>query len=98
MATTKKPTGAAETNEIAAKESAAPKPGVERVKIRLFKDGHDYKDDVFVCVNGESYLIKRGEDVEVPSYIADILRLSEKQDTESANRREKRREEYESKR
>ena len=31
------------------------------------------KDDVFVGVNGKTYLIKRGVEVEVPKVVADIL-------------------------
>ena len=50
------------------------------VKIKLFKDDHDYKDDVFVAVNGERYQIKRGVEVEVPDYIAEVLENSAKQD------------------
>ena len=35
------------------------------------------KDDVYVCVNGESFLIKRGETVEVPDYVAEVLQHKE---------------------
>jgi hypothetical protein len=35
------------------------------------------KDDVYVCVNGESFLIKRGETVEVPDYVAEVLQHRE---------------------
>lgn len=42
------------------------------VKIKLFKDNHEYKDDVFVAVNGERYQIQRGKEVEVPDYIAEV--------------------------
>ena len=35
------------------------------------------KDDVYVCVNGESFLIKRGETVEVPDYVAEVLQHQE---------------------
>ena len=31
------------------------------------------KDDVYVCVNGTSYQIKRGETVEVPDFVAEVL-------------------------
>lgn len=41
----------------------------ELVPVRLFKDGDRYNDDVFVSVNCNNYLIKRGENVEVPLYI-----------------------------
>jgi hypothetical protein len=35
------------------------------------------KDDVYVAVNGKSYLIKRGETVEVPSCVAEVLQHKE---------------------
>lgn len=50
------------------------------VKIKLFKDYGEYRDDVFVAVNGESYLIQRGVEVEVPDYIAEVLRHAEEAD------------------
>ena len=49
-------------------------------KVNLFKDYGEYKDDVFVAVNGESYLIQRGVEVEVPDYIAEVLEHSAQQD------------------
>lgn len=36
------------------------------------------KDDVFVGLNGKTYLIKRGVDVKVPVGVAKILERSEK--------------------
>lgn len=44
----------------------------ETVKIRIPRTRGE-EDDVYVSVNDESYLIKRGETVEVPSYIAKII-------------------------
>ena len=35
------------------------------------------KDDVYVCVNGKSFQIKRGETVEVPDYVAEVLQHKE---------------------
>jgi hypothetical protein len=35
------------------------------------------QDDVFVAVNGKSFLIKRGEEVEVPEYVAKVLKNKE---------------------
>ena len=49
-------------------------------KVKLFKDYGEYKDDVFVAGNGESYLIQRGVEVEVPDYIAEVLEHSAQQD------------------
>ena len=53
-----------------AKETA--KTEVKRVKIRLpLQRGED--PDVYVSINDESWLIKRGETVEVPEYVAELL-------------------------
>lgn len=70
----------------AAKETApaAPKPN-GLVPIRLFKDNDKYKDDVFVAVNGRSFQIKRGETVQVPAYVAEVLEQSMAQDNATAN-------------
>jgi hypothetical protein len=35
------------------------------------------KEDVYVAVNGKSFLIKRGETVEVPDYVAEVLQHKE---------------------
>ena len=48
--------------------------------IHLFKDSQRYKAPVFVGVNGETYLIQRGVDVEVPKAVAEVLRHSEEMD------------------
>ena len=49
----------------------------ELVEIHLFEDGDRYKDDVFVAVNGKTFQIKRGETVEVPECVAEVLRHQE---------------------
>ena len=54
-------------------ENKAPK----MVKIKLPKTRNE-KDDVYVAVNGQSYLIKRGEYVEVPASVAEVLENREK--------------------
>ena len=48
----------------------------KKVKIRLPLTRAE-KNDVWVSVNGEKYLIKRGVDVEVPDYIAEVLQHKE---------------------
>lgn len=58
--------------------ATAKKPNM--VKIKLFKDNKNYTSDVFVGVNGRTYQIQRGVEVEVPDYVAEVLRNSEKQD------------------
>ena len=49
----------------------------KKVKIRLPLTRTE-KDDVYVCVNGKSYQIKRGVEVEVPVGVAKILERQEK--------------------
>lgn len=55
---------AVKKQETEAAAQAAPEKDTE--VIRLFKDNQRYKTPVFVGVNGETYLIQRGVDVEVP--------------------------------
>ncbi len=64
------------------------------VKIELFKDEGKYKDDVFVCINGKSYAVKRGEEVEVPESVAKVLNASRKQDGKTAAMIQKQSEEF----
>ena len=52
------------------------KPTKKMVKIRIPRTRAD-EEDVFVSVNMETYLIKRGVDVEVPDYVAEVLRNKE---------------------
>ena len=56
----------------------------EEVEIELFYDGDKYKDDVVVGVNGKTWLIKRGERVRVPRYVAEVIANSEAQDKHAA--------------
>ena len=56
---------------------------VRKETIRLFKDNDRYKNDLYVSVNGHSFLIQRGVDVEVPYYIAEVIRNSMKADDEA---------------
>ncbi len=56
----------------------------ERVKIKLFKDNKEYKDDVVVGLNGKIYQIKRGIEVEVPKGVAEILANSQAQEERTA--------------
>ncbi len=74
---------------VAGQAPEAAAPGKKMVKVKLFKDNHDYKDDVFVAVNGERYLIQRGVEVEVPDYIAEVLEHSAQQDARTAELIEK---------
>lgn len=47
-----------------------------KVKIKLPLTRTE-KEDVYVCVNGKSYQIKRGETVEVPDFVAEVLQHKE---------------------
>ena len=50
------------------------KPKMVKIKLPLTRSE---KEDVYVCVNGNSYQIKRGESVEVPDYVAEVLQHKE---------------------
>lgn len=63
-------------------------------KIRLFKDNGEYKDDLFVCVNGQSYLIQRGIEVEVPVAVANVIERSYESDIMISNILSKKEEEF----
>ena len=56
----------------------------EPVAVRLFKDNDRYKDDVYVAVNGQNCVIKRGEWVKVKRKFALVLDASEIQDMRTA--------------
>lgn len=58
--------------------------GEEYVEVKLFKDNDKYKDDVFVAVNGENCVIKRGERVKIKRKFAEVLDHSEHQDYETS--------------
>ena len=64
----------AEANKTATKATETEKEKL--VKIRIPRE-RDRQDDVFVCVNGRTWLIKRGVEVEVPDYVAEVLRHQE---------------------
>lgn len=55
----------------------------KRVKIKLPRLRDQENTDVFVAVNGENFTIKRGVEVEVPDYIAEVLRHSEEAEAEA---------------
>ena len=60
----------------------------KKVKIRLplTRGG---RTEEYVAVNGHSYLIKRGETVEVPESVAEVLEHSEEMLTKSMEYEEK---------
>lgn len=77
----------AEAQAAAAKaqDQAHAEAQAEKVPVRLFKDNDRYKDDVFVAVNGRSFQIRRGEEVMVPRYVAEVLERSMSQDQATAS-------------
>ena len=48
------------------------------VKIKIPRTKSD-QEDVFVSVNMETFIIKRGVEVEVPDYVAEVLQHQEEQ-------------------
>lgn len=56
----------------------------EKVVVNLFIDNNKYKDDVVVSVNGKAWIIQRGVYVEVPRFVAEVLKNSMEQDTKTA--------------
>ena len=82
----------AKTTKETAPEQAAPaqaaetpaQAGEELVSVRLFKDNDKYKGDVFVAVNGQSVLIRRGERVAIKKKFAEVLEQSLDQDQRTA--------------
>jgi hypothetical protein len=42
--------------------------------------GQNANQDEFFSVNGKNYIIKRGEEVEIPEEVAEVIRNSEKAD------------------
>ena len=66
----------------------------ELVKVKLFRDNNKYKDDVFVSVNGENCVIKRGVEVEIKRKFAAVLDKSDLQDYETSMLIEKKSSEF----
>lgn len=56
----------------------------ELVAVKLFRDNDRYKDDVYVAVNGQNCVIKRGEWVKIKRKFALVLDQSEIQDIKTA--------------
>ena len=56
----------------------------ETTTVNLFYDGDKYKEPLFVGINGMTWLVKRGEPVEVPVEVADVINQSLIQDGKTA--------------
>ena len=78
MATKKNDTSVEEvkTEAPVEKTEAPAETGPKMVKIRIPRTKKD-EEDVFVSVNLNTYLIKRGVEVEVPDFVAEVLRHQE---------------------
>lgn len=51
----------------------------DTAKLYLFQDDEKYSAPLFVGVNGNFYMVKRGEEVEVPKSVKEVVENSEKQ-------------------
>lgn len=67
----------------------------ERVPYTAFYDGDKYSDDISVKVNGERFLIKRGEEVMIPRKVLHVLQNADKQARFSADYNRKLQEQFE---
>ena len=56
----------------------------EYVDVKLFRDAGKYSEDVYVAVNGQNCLIKRGEWVKIKRKFALVLDQSEIQDMKTS--------------
>lgn len=70
----------AEETTVPEKKQAVSKKKKETVRFKIPKGRSDQeRGDVFVAVNGKSYLIKRGVEVDMPKEVYEVLRNSEEQ-------------------
>lgn len=77
-------------NTDAAENTVTAEPTAEKkVTIKLYRGEGELAQDVFVGVNGKTYLIKRGVEVEVPLAVAEILDNAEKQNNRAITMIEK---------
>lgn len=81
MAKAKKESAVAEKEAAVAEE----KPKTVVIQLPVIEG---MGDSVYVCVNMKSYQIKRGEPVEVPLSVAEVLRNSDRQMIEAMQRQE----------
>ena len=67
------------------KQKEAANPDDELVTVQLFRDNDKYQGDVFVAVNGQTCLIKRGVPVQIKRKFARVLEESMAQDNATAD-------------
>ena len=87
MATEKK-------TQTKAKRAEKPIDENTMVEIELFRDNKDYKDNVFVAVNGESCVIGRGRKVKIKKKFADVIENSMRQDIKTARLMDEKEDEF----
>ena len=56
----------------------------EYVAVKLFRDNDRYKDDVYVAVNGQNCVVRRGEWVRIKRKFAFLIEQSEIQEMKAA--------------
>ena len=66
-------------------EAVNPDNAGDTVRIRLFKDNGEYRDDLTVGLNGKMYKIKRGVEVEIPRPVYEIIQRSIESDQKTAD-------------
>ncbi len=71
--------------------------GEELCEVRLFRDNGKYSDDVYVSVNGENCIIKRGETVKIKRKFKEVLDNSYAQDAVASDMQKELSDEYEKK-
>ena len=58
----------------------------KRVTVRLPKlPGQNANQEEFFSVNGKNYIIRRGEEVEIPEEVAEVIRNAEKAEEYAMN-------------
>ncbi|RKJ79176.1 hypothetical protein D7X33_08515 [Butyricicoccus sp. 1XD8-22] len=67
------------TKENGQEQAAVQQPRKETLLIPLDPDGTS--DSVFLCVNGKSLLVRRGEPVETPPAFAEAYRNAQRQES-----------------
>lgn len=77
------------TSKTAAGKSAGSDYWNEKVPVKLFSDGDKYTGSVFVHVGNKSFLIRRGEEVMVPRYVAAVLSDADRQREEAVHNSDK---------
>jgi len=68
--------------------------GNELVPFYAFKDNGEYKDDIFIQLNGKAYTIKRGVQVMLPRKVAQVYYDSMDQKGKAADYNRARQDEF----